>query len=298
MSGCVTETGLRGRALKPVGSRRGFTLPELFVVVGIVLVLVAILVPYLVTVRETERRARCANNLRQIQGALSAYLRQNNNSYPRVVYDEVGNPNGYTAFTGARDADPFGVGSAVKPNDVTASLWLLVRQGLARPSIFVCPSTNQIAEELKESADKRGNFLAGGGLSYSYAQPFSAALGYRVDDSRPSTFIVLADMNPGVGGGFDVTRPQVHDVPLTLSVANSRNHGGAGQNVLSAAGDVTFVATPFCGVGGDNIYTTLRRAPLTGEKPLANGPGVCEPNLGPAWAYDSYLVPLATEASR
>jgi prepilin-type N-terminal cleavage/methylation domain-containing protein len=288
----------QGRATTKQSVRRGFTLPELLVVVGIVLILGTILVPYLINARETDRRTRCANNLRQIQEALSAYLRQNNNSYPRVVYDATGNPNGYTAFTGPEDPDPFAAGSAVRPNDVTASLWLLVRSGLVRPSVFVCPSSEQVADGLVGVAFKRGNFASPANLSYSYAQPFSAALGYRIDDSRPATFIVLADMNPGVSDGYDVTRPQVGSPPLELSLANSRNHSGAGQNILSAAGDVRFVNTPFCGVGGDNIYTTLRRAPLTGEQPLANGPGVCEPNLGPAWSYDAYLVPLASETRR
>jgi hypothetical protein len=108
----------------------------------------------------------------------------------------------------------------------------------------------------------------------------------------------MADKNPGTGGkADDVTRP-AHDAPrLEMVWGNSNNHKKAGQNVLYADMHVDFVNTPYCGVGGDNIYTALARKPIfTGIAPVLNSKGYCSAEIGPAWESDSYLVP--TEADR
>src|SRR5690348_10610215 len=47
-------------------SRRGFSIVELLVVLAILVILASIFIPYLGTVRESERRVRCADNLRLI----------------------------------------------------------------------------------------------------------------------------------------------------------------------------------------------------------------------------------------
>lgn len=281
---------------------RGFSFVELLVVIGIVVILFSIFVPYVAKVREAENRARCAENLRQILGGLQAYAHVNHNLYPSVTYDPAHNPDGYVAFTGAASPDPFARDTDVRPNDVTASLWLLVRTGQAQPASFICPSSGDTPDVSNPAVwRQRSNFSGGQHLSYSYASPFSNALGYVLNDYLPADFALMADKNPGISrNGSDVTAPAYTDSPLQLARANSNNHGRAGQNVLYADGHVAFQTTPYCGVGNgsqrDNIYTALRRTPLKkGESVPGEGNGVVGRDVGPAWDKDSYLVPTEQE---
>jgi prepilin-type processing-associated H-X9-DG protein len=277
----------------------GFSLVELLVVIGIVVILLSIFMPYVAKVRETENRARCAENLRQILGGLQLYAHANHNLYPSVTYDPAHNPRGYVAFTGINSPDPFANDTQVRPNDVTASLWLLVRAGQAQPGAFICPSSGETPDVSNPAVwRQRSNFSSGQHLSYSYALPFSDALGYVLNEFLPADFALMADKNPGTSRsrGSDATGPAYNDPPIQVATANSNNHGRAGQNVLYADGHVAFQATPYCGVGAgaqrDNIFTALRRTPLKkGESPPGEGNGVIGRDVGPAWDKDSYLVP-------
>ncbi|HLL90532.1 MAG TPA: type II secretion system protein, partial [Tepidisphaeraceae bacterium] len=177
---------------------RAFTLTELLAVAVIFVILLSIFVPYVRSKREDAHRARCADNLRQIREAFAKYMQQNGDNYPSARGDAQ-RPTGYRAFTGPDAADPFAADSAVQPNDVTASLWLLVRGGLAEPKLFVCPSTWDRADARGTSTSPRSNFRGGANLSYSYATPFAAPTDYRLkgDWVKPG-FAVIADRNPGV----------------------------------------------------------------------------------------------------
>jgi len=61
---------------------RGFTLVELLVVLGIIVVLMAITIPALSSVRSSARSTQCASNLRQLGVGLIAYAANGNSSFP------------------------------------------------------------------------------------------------------------------------------------------------------------------------------------------------------------------------
>jgi type II secretory pathway pseudopilin PulG len=302
--------GCRSYLITRAGSRRpGFTAVELLVLILIVLLLLSIFIPFIRKTRESDHRLRCQSNLREIGDALTKYAKANASAFPRVVQDVANNPGGYFAFTGPYAANPFAGDGRVSANDVTASLWLLVRGGYASPSLFICPSTSDWADPLTDAGGKevrpseRSNFKRARNLSYSYASPFSAAPGYKLTEYLPSDFVLMADKNPGTYAGSDVTGPAFNAPLLELAKANSRNHGRAGQSMLYADMHVEFRQSPYSGVGyyataksalvaGDNIYTVLSATPLPEQStPEMTVNGLLGPEYGPAWKADSYLVP-------
>jgi len=283
---------------------------ELLVVLLIGFLLLSIFIPFIRKTRETDHRVRCQSNLRELVTGLSNYANANGGAFPRVVQDSANAPGQYFAYTGPYAANPFAGDGQVSANDVTASLWLLVRQGYATPEMFICPSSGDYADPMTDRAgrttkpEERSNFRGARNLSYSYASPFSAVAGYRFDANLlPKDFVILADKNPGKSGGSDVTGPAYNASLIDLARANSHNHQRAGQSVLYADMHVEFRQSPYCGAGyynsgsaGDNIYTVLSLTPLADQStPDLTAKGFLGTELGPAWKADSYLVPTADQ---
>ena len=65
-----------------VRNRKGFTLVELLVVIGIIALLISILLPSLNRARESAKRVQCQSNLRQLATAMIMYTNANKGSLP------------------------------------------------------------------------------------------------------------------------------------------------------------------------------------------------------------------------
>jgi prepilin-type N-terminal cleavage/methylation domain-containing protein len=65
------------------GQRKGFTLIEILVVVGIIAILISILFPVLSNVRKSAQEVVCESNLRQFGMAIQMYANQNRGALPQ-----------------------------------------------------------------------------------------------------------------------------------------------------------------------------------------------------------------------
>ena len=118
--------------------RRGFTLVELLVVIGIIALLMSILLPALNKARENARQVKCANNMRQIWMACIMYANESKDELP--IPPRVEDTNFASGSSLAIIMDPNGnIGGIYDYNQGT--LWPYISSSvLARQEVFNCPT--------------------------------------------------------------------------------------------------------------------------------------------------------------
>lgn len=109
-----------------VHARRGFTLVELLVVIGIIAVLLAILLPSLSKARESAFRVQCASNMRTIGQLLYLYAHDNGGTLPPSMLQQ--RPDGSLKYRTFGTGNTGFLGPALYPK--------YVEDG----RIFYCPS--------------------------------------------------------------------------------------------------------------------------------------------------------------
>jgi prepilin-type N-terminal cleavage/methylation domain-containing protein len=240
--------------------QKAFTLVELLVVIGIIVVLMGILLPVASRAQESARRVKCASNLRQLGQAILAYSSANDGKFPRVYYHHTGtaatddavplvlNSNGKKATnpfannaTNGYGTAPAGTVQQTGWDNIPSSIFLLLRQSLITPEVLLCPSavSANIAspDRFEDAASARDrsnfselNYLTGTtNLSYSiqvmYPKSTATQQGWTWDSQFPPEGILAADMNPGIvtGGSTNSTDPVPADMTTIADYTGNRD---------------------------------------------------------------------------
>lgn len=288
--------------------RTGFTLIELLVVVAIIGLLIGILLPSLNRAREAANRTVCSANLRGIHQSMSIYSNGNKNRFPK--YGTGGASESAWGFedpssSRATDLGDPDSGSSMDistlEDNMTAALWLMVRDGTSQAGSFVCPSDREAVDDPITEVDTGANQYNEDGeqyrvrdtfdfglpksLSYSSINMYDAENGTNWDNRIEPEWVLMSDDNNADPATHELaddgnTDSNLHgyahdDDPSRDNLArneNSQNHNnGAGQNFLFGDGHVEFANDPFVGPEDNNAMAAGDHFDSAGSAPtLAN----------------------------
>ncbi|MBW7905017.1 MAG: hypothetical protein LC135_06795 [Phycisphaerae bacterium] len=302
------------------------------------LLLLAMLLPSLSRARELAKRQVCMSNLRGVLQGAHIYANDNVEWFP-VHYSgaEPGSDGAAPAETNHRYIGTMGSHEFLKISQPTSptisptrshpsrSLFLSVTQGYSTPGHFICPTSPDQEDELRnyggdstrgeDSAAQPGvtrfDFRGYDALSFGYQMPFGRRGKPRV--AMDVRVVVVADKGPyfraGSGGLFRTTDDAAvagdgaprgigrtfEEIARAPEAAwrpyNSRNHGGEGQTAGFVDGHADFVKRPTVGLKNDNIYTLADdfASPLAAV--IGRDPGEDDGRYGPLTNTDSLIVP-------
>lgn len=266
--------------------RKGFTLVELLVVIGIIALLMSILMPTLTRVRQQAQRVVCGANLSGIGKAMMLYANENDGDLPRAGGRRSQWGSGGAISSWFMD-DPDGAfdGTLGADATITSCLYLLVKYAEVQPKQFMCKGDNGIREFLfadftsvPDEFDYTDPWDFGGEIgvgmpyefcSYAYHIPLngpSEEAGYPLTSSSNSASPVCADRNPAFDNRNAYARRQEADEDRAdaewandeyidrARKENSACHNFEGQNVLFSDSHMSFEKYPNVGIENDNIY--------------------------------------------
>ena len=211
---------------------RSWRLADALSIAAMLLIGVSVLWPALNFVGDQRQLAACRSNLGGVASAMGLYAGDHRDQFPVA-----------TAGIGGVGGTPWWNVSPQKPQANSANLYTLARTRYAKLSDLACAG-NPDAERGDVKAETY-DWTDLNAISFSYQIMGSSRPNWQRVECEPAKVVVLSDRSP-------VVRRAVRHQPID-PLENSSNHGGRGQYVLHADGNVAWMSTPErpC---GDNIW--------------------------------------------
>lgn len=166
--------------------RKGFTLVELLVVIGIIGVLVSILLPSLSKARQMAVRTNCLSNLRQFGTATQMYINDNKQSMPFCNWD-AGTGGYANARIGWLYTQPLGTANPDKVQ--TGSYYPYLKT----PQVYRCPThvKGETGNFGSSTTDALTSYLMNGAInSYGVQTDSKGIIFFRVNKFKPDDYII------------------------------------------------------------------------------------------------------------
>lgn len=168
------------------GSRQGFTLVELLVVIGIIGVMVAILLPTLAKARLAAQGAVCLSNLRQAANSMMMYA-QGNRNYVLFSSTQVEQYQGQNATAiNSWYQKEMTLANGTKVTLVGQGLW--APYGYKGAAVGVCPGLDAIGLTERGVGETFHGFNG-----YGYSEKLAGGINLNRPRKRTSEIVIIAD---------------------------------------------------------------------------------------------------------
>ncbi|HTV61175.1 MAG TPA: prepilin-type N-terminal cleavage/methylation domain-containing protein [Verrucomicrobiae bacterium] len=158
-------------------TRRGFTLLELLVVIGVIAVLAALLLPALSAAKKRAAQAACINDMKQLGMGMRMYIDDNHDTFPGMASEHSGFQAADWIYWRTNSAFP-----QVQQSPIVLAL------ADTSPKLFRCPLDTDDSARLAEGTTDPAN----GPYFYSYSltsyNPTSESDGTQVNPGMSSNF--------------------------------------------------------------------------------------------------------------
>ncbi|MBI1373857.1 MAG: hypothetical protein GC159_14130 [Phycisphaera sp.] len=256
-----------------------FTIREAGAIAAVLVVLSCIGVVVLVTQRERANRTICSINLAGIYKAMYTYSTTCKDYFPHL-YSEGATAEVFGFHDNPARDTPTLPPAYERTDNVTAALWIIVRDGSTGPRSWVCPSRADALADPLTTLDAAGGYTStpavlentydfgnAHALSYSPLNLYNPMNHDNWSADVSPAWVIMADDNDAsdvgpvdrAGPHTRAGKPKRPYDPKDLAVSeNSSNHRGEGQNLLFGDSHVAFTDDPFQGPSDDNVYAVTR----------------------------------------